>query len=100
MENGQKLLNTFWKIWHDEYLLSLRETMQSNIKCGRIQSAFSPNVGDVVLVKDSMPRRCWKLAKVVSLSSGHDGPTRSGKVQLTSGRILNRPLNLVPFGSV
>ena len=59
-ENGQKLLNTFWKIWYDEYLLSLRERMQSNIKCGRIQSAVLPNVGDVVLVKDSMPRGCWK----------------------------------------
>lgn len=56
--------------------------MQSNKKCGRIQSAVSPNVGDVVLVKDSKPRGCWKLAKVVS-------------TQLTSGRILGRPLNLL-----
>ena len=41
-----------------------------------------------------MPRGCWKLAKVVSLSSGHDGQMRSAEVQLTLGRILGRPLNL------
>ena len=43
-KKAQKLLNLFWKIWRDDYLLSLRERTQSQTKCGRIQSTVSPGV--------------------------------------------------------
>ena len=95
MEKGQKFLNLFWKIWRDDYLLSLRERTQPQIKCGRIQSTVSPSVGDVVLVKGDLPRGCWKLAKVISLVSSRDGHKRSAKVRISSGRVLGRPLNLL-----
>ena len=95
MEKGQKLLNLFWKIWRDDYLLSLTERTQSQIKCGRIQSAVSPSVEDVVLVKEDMLRGCWKLAKVISLVSSRDGHKRSAKVRISSGSVLGRPLNLL-----
>lgn len=48
-----------------------------------------------MLVKDDVPRGCWKLAKIESLSSSRDGEIRSAKVQLSSGRVIGRPLNML-----
>ena len=94
-KKGQRLLDMFWKIWRDEYLLSLRERTQSILKSRRIESYYSPKVDDVVLIKDNVPRGCWKVGKVVSLVSRHDGCVRSAKVSLSSGRVIARPLNLL-----
>ena len=94
-KQGQKLLDKFWNTWREEYLLSLRERTQSQIQSKRIQSSHFPTAGDIVLVKDDIPRGCWKLAKVVSPVSSRDGETRSAKLQLPSGRVIGRPLNLL-----
>ena len=92
-KKGQRLLDMFWKIWRDEYLLSLRERTQSVLKSRRIESYYSPKVDDVVLIKDNVPRGCWKVGKVVSLVSSLDGCVRSAKVYLSSGRVIARPSN-------
>ena len=94
-KKGQKLLNMFWKIWRDEYLLSLRGRTQSTLKFRRIQSQFSPSVDDVVLIKDDIPRGCWRVGKVLRLVTSRDGCVRSAKVALPSGRVIARPLNLL-----
>jgi hypothetical protein len=92
---GHKLLDSFWKLWRNDYLLSLRERTQSKLKCGRIQSAATPFVGDVVHIKEDLPRNCWKLGKIVELPTSFDGEIRSAKIRLSSGRIIGRPLNLL-----
>lgn len=94
-KKGQKLLNAFWKIWRDEYLLSLRERTKTSLKVGKSQSHYSPSVGDVVLVKEDIPRGCWKLGKITHLVTSHDGNIRSAKLVLSSGRTVGRPLNLL-----
>ena len=94
-KKGQKLLNAFWRIWRDEYLLSLRERSQRKLKSGRKQSNYSPSIGDVVLIKENTPRGCWKLGKIIELVTSRDQCTRSAKVSLSSGRIIGRPLNLL-----
>lgn len=48
-----------------------------------------------MLLKDNLPRGCWKLGKVVNLVTSLDGCIRSAKVMLSSGRIIGRPLNLL-----
>ncbi|XP_060600639.1 uncharacterized protein LOC132754069 [Ruditapes philippinarum] len=48
-KKGQKLLNMFWVIWRNDYLLNLRERTQSKIKTGRVQSHIEPCVGNIVL---------------------------------------------------
>ena len=94
-KKGQKLLNVFWKFWRDEYLLSLRERTKCELKSKRKQSHFSPGEGDVVLVKEDIPRGSWRLGKVIRLVSSRDGCIRSAKLSLPSGRIIGRPLNLL-----
>ena len=47
-KKGQRLLETFWKIWRDDYLLSLRERTKLRLSSPRIQAEGKPNVGDIV----------------------------------------------------
>ena len=94
-KKGQNLLNMFWRMWRNEYLLSLRERTQRKLKSGRKQSHFTPNIGDVVLVKDDLPRGCWRIEKVVNLVQSRDRYVRSAKVSMPSGRNIGRPINLL-----
>ena len=94
-KKGQRLLQTFWKIWRDDYLLSLRERTQTMLKTGRNRSQYAPSVGNVVLIKDEIPRGCWRMGKVMKLVSSSDGSVRSAKVKMPSGRVFGRPLNLL-----
>ncbi|XP_063411612.1 uncharacterized protein LOC134694529 [Mytilus trossulus] len=55
-KKGQKHLNMFWKTWRDEYLLSLRERTANKLRSGRIQSKTPAKVGDIVLIKENLPR--------------------------------------------
>ena len=57
-KKGLKHLNSFWRIWREDYLLSIRERSQRTLKERRTRSPFKANVGDVILVKDDLPRRC------------------------------------------
>lgn len=41
-----------WKSWNNEYLLSLRERTQTQ----KILSSTCANIGDIVIVKDEIPR--------------------------------------------
>jgi hypothetical protein len=92
---GNKLLNSFWKLWRDEYLLNLRERTQRQLKTGRIQSDISPSVGDVILVKEDLPRSCWKIGIIQQLHTSADGYVRAASVQTSSGRLIKRPLLLL-----
>ena len=94
-KRGQSHLNRFWEIWSNEYLLSLRERTQHHVKAGRIQSTFSAHVGDVVLLRDNLPRGVWKLGKIQELIPSQDGQIRTAKVLLPSHKVLNRRINLL-----
>ena len=94
-KKGQKFLNGFWKLSRDDYLLSLREREQASIECGRIFSSSMPKIGDVVLIKDNLPRGCWNMGKIVDPIISADGNIRSVKVKLRSGRVIGRPLNML-----
>ena len=95
MEERQRHLETFWKSWRDDYLLSLRGRTAYKLKEGRIQHRIKPQVGDVVLIKDDLPRGSWKVGRLCELTVSQDGEIRSGKVLLPTKRTLNRPLNLL-----
>ena len=94
-KTGQGHLNRFWEIWSNEYLLSLRERTQHHVKAGRIQSEHAAQVGDVVLIKEDLPRGTWRIGKIQELIVSQDGQVRTAKVLLPSHKVLNRRLNLL-----
>ena len=91
--NGQVYLNVFWKVWKDEYLLSLREKISLYHKSSN-RSQMLPKTGDVVLVKDdNLPRAAWKLGKILDLVQGRDGKVRSAEVLLPGHTKISRASN-------
>lgn len=94
-KKGLKHLKSFWNIWRNDYLLSLRERSQVKLKESRIKSSHAANIGDVVLIKDELPRGRWRMGRVRELIKSRDGQVRSAKVLLPSNRIIGRPLNLL-----
>ena len=94
-KSGQKYLNQFWKIWNKEYLLSLRERNQSVLKQSRKSVMQIPQVGDVVLIKENLPRGQWKVGRISKLIKGKDDVIRSAKVMLPSKGSLHRALKLL-----
>ena len=92
---GQKYLNQFWQIWRDDFLMNLRERSQMNLKQAHIESDVTPRVGDVVLVKENLPRGMWKLGKIQQLIQSTDQKIRSARVMVANGNLINRPLNLL-----
>ena len=95
-KKGLKHLSSFWKIWRDDYLLSLRESHQTKLKQTRVGSPFSARIGDVVLIKeDNLPRGSWRLGRIEELIKSRDGLIRSAKVLLSSNKVVGRPLSLL-----
>ena len=90
-----KHLNRFWKVWKDDYLLTLRERTQNKLKTPMIRTSSPAKVGHIVVVKDNLPRGCWKLGRIVELIKGSDQQVRSAKVLLSSKKVIGRPLNLL-----
>ncbi|XP_068692597.1 uncharacterized protein [Montipora foliosa] len=94
-KKGQKHLNTFWKLWFDEYELSLRERSQMYLKAPRVQAKVQPTKGDVVLLKESSPRGTWKLAMIEEIITSKDNEVRAATIRTATGKLLNRPLNFL-----
>ena len=55
----------------------------------------APRLGDVVLIRENLPRGQWKMGKISKLITGKDDVIRSAKVMLPSGRCLHRALKLL-----
>ena len=94
-KKGQRLLESFWKIWKSDYLLSLRERLKLKLKSPRIEANERPRIGDIVQLKEDLPRGSWKLGKIVELITSNDGNIRAAKVLLPTKNVVNRSLNLL-----
>ena len=90
---GQRHLNEFWRLWKQEYLLSLRERSQVLLKGTHTTASLEAKVGDVLLLKE--PRGGWKVGKICGLIPSRDQLIRSAKVTVGPCRSLKRPLNLL-----
>ena len=96
-KKGQMKLQCFWEMWTTDYLQTLRERHTLQMKAVKGECSRSPEVGEVVLVKeDKMPRGTWKLAKVVNLiKSEIDGIARAAMLRMSNGKQFRRPFRLL-----
>ena len=60
-----------------------------------MKSPYSASIGDIVLIKDDLPRGSWRIGRIAELVKIGDGEIRSAKVSLPSDKVLGRPLNLL-----
>lgn len=74
-------------------MLSIRERSQRKLKERRTQSPFNANVGDVILIKDDLPRGMWGIGRISELIGSRDGYILSAKVLLPSKKTIGRPLS-------
>jgi hypothetical protein len=84
-------LNSFWKLWRQQYLLSLAPEKRWRTPEFQFPAARE---GDIVhVIEDGhSSRNVWNFGKVIRLKPGRDGVVRSVDVQLPSGKILSRPV--------
>ena len=92
-KKGQIQLNTFWNLWRNDYLTSLRERAPYH-KLSRGQIHAHPRVGQVVLIKeDNMPRGVWKIGRIDGLCNSCDGKVWAAEVCLPNGQHIKRAIN-------
>ena len=92
-KKGQRRLEQFWKMWRDEYLLSLREAHRASFRQQRSLASEGPSVGDVVLIKEELPRGSWRLGRVTETFTSADDAIRSASVITADHTVLKRPLS-------
>uniref|UniRef100_A0A7I4YSW8 DUF1758 domain-containing protein n=1 Tax=Haemonchus contortus TaxID=6289 RepID=A0A7I4YSW8_HAECO len=95
LQSSYAVTQKTWEIWHNSYLLSLREQHRKWIAAMRKNSA-KPQVGAVALVADPLlSRNEWKLARIVETRAGDDGEVREVGLITATGTKIDRPVNLV-----
>uniref|UniRef100_A0A8D8QW11 Integrase catalytic domain-containing protein n=1 Tax=Cacopsylla melanoneura TaxID=428564 RepID=A0A8D8QW11_9HEMI len=97
-KKGNKYIDMFWTKWRSQYINSLRERKDIRHKTGKC-SNFSPNLGDVVLIRQAKQKRTsWPFGVVVKLHGGRDNRVRYVDVRNSLGHILTRPVSWIfPF---
>jgi hypothetical protein len=96
LESQDEAFEKFRKIWHETYLLSLREHSRN-----LYQSDWNDRikVNDIVLIKHpNKPRPYWLLGRVIAVILGHDSIIRSVKLKQGDGTIAHHTIsNLYPL---
>ena len=91
---AQYLADQFWIRWKREYL----QLQQNRIKWNEIE----PNIrkGDIVIMKDDVPRSQWPIARVINAIKSADGKVRKVQVSISTGeekRTYERPIKELVF---
>ena len=92
-KKGQQHLDSFWKFWKEEYLMSLRERLPLMHKMYKNCDLREPKEGEIVIIKDDVPRSSWKLGKIMRLIPSRDYKIPSAEIQLPSKSIVKRAVN-------
>ena len=82
-----------------EKRLLVESTRKITDKAESSPSHKSPNIGDIVQVKDrvkdNIPRGAWKIGRTKGLLFDKEGHVRAVNVMLPNKRSINRPLKLL-----
>uniref|UniRef100_A0A182HGI6 Uncharacterized protein n=1 Tax=Anopheles arabiensis TaxID=7173 RepID=A0A182HGI6_ANOAR len=85
-KTSQVYADIFWRKWVSCYLPTLTKRTKW------FDTVKPITVGDVVLIVDeTLPRRCWPKGRVVRAIVSRDGAVRRVHVQTASGKIIERP---------
>ena len=97
----EKIRNSFWNIWHKQYLKDLFERHVRQKKSQK--ELVVPKIGDIVLIEEEkLPRKQWRMAKVLDIEIKR-GSVRQCTVQVLSpkGNLITKlkrsPHQLVPL---
>lgn len=75
-------LQEFWRRWYKDYLLTLSMFHQVH----NPQRYEKLEVGDLVVIEnENLPRQCWQLGRVTTVTPGRDGKIRSCLIRPASG---------------
>ena len=75
--------------------LSIESTREINLKLPLVEAKETPSKGDTVQIKANVPRRSWKIGKIIELLPNSEGKVRAAKVLLATKRTVNRPSTLL-----
>ncbi len=85
----EALVRHFWKIWHSEYLTSIRKYSKWRRPVNNLQ------VGDIVVLReDNVLPSQWPMARIVEAHQGQDGLVQVVKLRTSSG-VYTTPLTKV-----
>lgn len=97
-KRGRKILNEFQEMFTNQYLFSLRERYKHHLKQRRVTSDKTPEIGDIVQIKDGSKNRInWKVGKIVSLLKGKDDLCRVAKVKVGNSECTPSVAHLYPL---
>ncbi|XP_045446031.1 uncharacterized protein LOC123654111 [Melitaea cinxia] len=83
----QRMLQSFWRRWSQEYLSNLMHRYKWSSK------TQEPKVGDIVLIKeDNLPPSRWLMGRILEKHPGDDKVTRVVTLR-TKSSIIKRPTN-------
>ena len=99
----EKLKNAFWNLWYQSYIKDLYERHVRQKKHQKLQVV--PKLGEIVLIfgGERVPRRSWRLGRIVEIDVAKRGIVRQCTVQTLSesGAVLTKlrrpPQQLVPL---
>lgn len=98
----EKLKNSFWHMWQQSYIKDLFERHVRQKKAQK--ELIVPKLGEIVLLsEEKLPRRQWRMGKIVGLDGEKRGAIRQCTVQVLSptGKTLTKlkrpPEQLVPL---
>ena len=98
----EKLKSSFWRKWNNDYLKDLYDRHVKQKKANK--EIVAPKTGDIVLIHgDKLPRRVWKMGRVVEVKVGRGNHVRECTVQTLSPKgkqislIKRSPSCLVPL---
>ena len=96
-ETGNAAVDEFWKLWHAEYLLSLRERYKILFKTTTGEDwTNKPYIGTVVLVKDDNLRRGqWRLGRITEIIKSRDSEPRIAIIRMPNGHHIRRAIKLL-----
>lgn len=77
-----------WQTWTEVYLASLKKWRTNP------SASDEPTIGEIVLVREKIPRGLWPLGRVTGLIRGRDGVVRAVKLKIR-GTATRRDVRLL-----